>query len=261
MAGFLLAVEFLTVISLRRARASAERLEHALPFFPLVGALIGGAQATLDWLATPLLARGVRDALLMVFAALITGLLHLDGFVDCCDALLGTRSVERRLDILRDSRVGAYGAVGGALYCLTWFAALEALPAAARPVALVTAPLLGRWSMVYAVTRFPYARAAGLGSAFHARTRHLVAATCLTLGLLLVLAVFAPRPVATAIPLIVGIVALAMLSWAHWASRRLGGGLTGDTYGALNEIVEIVVLLSFPPLVHLLATGGLPLPL
>src|SRR5258707_12888619 len=138
MAGFLLAVEFLTVIPLRRARVSAERLEHALPFFPLVGALIGGAQATLDWLATPLLARGVRDALLMVFASLITGLLHLDGFVDCCDALLGTRSVERRLDILGDSRVGADGAVGGALYCVTCFAALVALPAAGRPAALLT---------------------------------------------------------------------------------------------------------------------------
>src|SRR5260370_26384359 len=234
MAGFLLAVEFLTVIPLRRARASAERLALLLPFFPVGGALIGGTQATLDWLATPLLARGVRDALLMVCAASITGLLHLDGFVDCCDALLGTRSVERRLDILRDSRVGAYGAVGGALYCLTWFAALEALPAAARPAALVIAPLLARWSMVYALTRFPYARASGLGTAFHARLRHLVAATGITLGLLLVLAVFAPRAVADAIPLVAGMAAPAMVCLGQLGRPRPGGWLPGAPPFALT---------------------------
>src|SRR5258706_4506146 len=90
MAGFLLAVEFLTVIPLRHARASAERLEHALPFFPLVGALIGGTQATLDSLATPLLPPSARYALPIGSAALLTRLLQLESFVHRHDQVLGT---------------------------------------------------------------------------------------------------------------------------------------------------------------------------
>src|SRR6476661_4145503 len=108
LAGLALAVEFLTVLPVRRAHVdepvSAEPpdMARALPWFPWVAALLA-------------------------FDALVTGMLHLDGFVDCCDALLGTRTVERRLEILRDSRVGAYGALGGALLLIAKFAALTAL--------------------------------------------------------------------------------------------------------------------------------------
>ncbi|HLY32275.1 MAG TPA: adenosylcobinamide-GDP ribazoletransferase, partial [Ktedonobacterales bacterium] len=97
------------------SHADAPDMGRALPWFPLVGALLGAILVLVDWALTPLLSLGVRDALLLALAALMTGMLHLDGFVDCCDGLLGARSVERRLEIMRDSRVGAYGALGAAL--------------------------------------------------------------------------------------------------------------------------------------------------
>src|SRR6185437_15031792 len=192
LGGLALAVEFLTVLPVRHARAgetvAAEPpdMARALLWFPLVGALLGLALVGLDWALSFIFPLGIRAVALLAFDALVTGLLHLDGFVDCCDALLGTRTVGRRLEILRDSRVGAYGALGGALLLLAKFAALTALVSGpVRVLALLAAPILGRWGMVYAVTRYPYARAAGAGAPFRTRRSiHLVLATIIMLTLL-----------------------------------------------------------------------------
>jgi adenosylcobinamide-GDP ribazoletransferase len=263
--GLLLAVTFLTVLPVRMPEAAAPAtsepagMAKSLPWFPLVGALIGAVLALVDWALTPLLALGVRDALLLAVAALLTGMLHLDGFIDCCDALLGTRSVARRLEILRDSRIGAYGAIGAGLLLLARFAALGALGAPIRVLALVMAPLAGRWSMVYAVARFPYARAAGTGTPFQAprpRLARTLALATLGAGLLLLaicgLGSGSGLGERLALAGMLALVAIGVtLGWTRWASRRLGGGLTGDTYGALNELVELAVLALAPPLVLL----------
>lgn len=292
--GLALAIQFLTILPVWRlqtrhsagvsqahdaiAASEAPDMGRALPWFPLVGALIGAALAVVDWALTPLLSLGVRDALLLALAAGLTGLLHLDGFVDCCDGLLGVRSVERRLEIMRDSRVGAYGALGGALLLIARFAALGALASGSelRTLALVAAPLLGRWAMVYAVARYPYARAAGAGAPFRPREGapgpgiRLAQATAWAAGLLALVVVLLAgaseirfgaygvalvfqanvwRTLFLSALLVVALWLIAfvvMLGWARWALRRLGGGLTGDTYGALNELVELAVLVCTP---------------
>ena len=258
--GLLLAVTFLTVLSVRIPKAAGPTTNEpapmapALPWFPVVGVLIGGLLALVDWALTPLLALGVRDVLLLAVAALLTGMLHLDGFIDCCDGLLGTRSVTRRLEILRDSRIGAYGAIGACLLLLARFAALGALGPPIRVLALIVAPLAGRWSMVYAVARFPYARAAGTGTPFQAPrlTRYLALATlgaCLLLLAICGLGSGAELHARLALGGMLALVTVGVtLGWTRWASRRLGGGLTGDTYGALNELVELAVLALAPPL-------------
>lgn len=254
--GLLLALEFLTVLPWRRLVRRAQfnappNMGRALPWFPVVGALLGGVLALIDIALAPILALPVRSALLLALGALLTGMLHLDGFVDCCDALLGVRPAERRLDILRDSRIGAYGAIGAALLIVARFAALGALVGPGRTVALLAAPLLGRWAMVYAVSRYPYARTAGAGSRFHPCRRwvveaHVIAALLLAL---VVIAFFGAE--ATSGVLVIGLATagLAVVAgWSWWASRRLGGGLTGDAYGAANELVELAVLVVTPVL-------------
>src|SRR5690349_15353083 len=114
--GFLLALQFLTVAPVQPGRASVREsggsdppldMGRALPWFPLVGALLGVGVVALNWALGPVLARSVRDVVAIAALLLATGMLHFDGFVDCCDALLGARLSERRLEILRDSRVGA----------------------------------------------------------------------------------------------------------------------------------------------------------
>jgi adenosylcobinamide-GDP ribazoletransferase len=237
-------------------------MSPALPWFPLVGALLGVALAALDWVLEHFLALSVRDALLLIAAALVTGMLHLDGFVDCCDALLGSRSTEARLAILRDSRVGAYGALGAALLLLARYAALGELGGPLRVAALIAAPTLGRWGIVLSLGRFRYARAEGVGSSFRSTTsRHVALATIVAGVILAVVAValgvrVAPSVLAIDVLTLVLIMAAALvvtLTFAGWASRRLGGGLTGDTYGAVNELVELAVLLLAPPLALLSA--------
>jgi adenosylcobinamide-GDP ribazoletransferase len=232
-------------------------MSPALPWFPLVGAFIGIGLIALDWVLRPLLALPVRDAALLFAAALITGMLHLDGYVDCCDALLGACSVERRLEILKDSRVGAYGAVGATLLLIARFAALGELGGPLRVLALFAAPVLGRWGIVYAVTCFPYARLQGLGSLFQRKSSYIISATGVTLAVLAVATGVATAlargsgslaGTAVLVALLACLTLAVTLAAATWASRRLGGGLTGDTYGAVNELVELAVLGLAPAL-------------
>jgi adenosylcobinamide-GDP ribazoletransferase len=231
---------------------------RALPWFPLVGALLGVGVATLNWALEPIFSRGLRDVIAIAASLLATGMLHFDGFVDCCDALLGTRSVERRLAILRDSRVGAYGVGGGALLLLARYATLESLPPGLWAFAVIAASVTGRWAMVWLVTLFPYVRAQGAGSGFRASGVRLAGATGMALALLAALVAFAPWRTLTQGALLLAILgasglAVALL-WALWASRRLGGGLTGDTYGAANELVEVAILALTPVLARLVSS-------
>jgi adenosylcobinamide-GDP ribazoletransferase len=265
LAGLELAIQFLTVLPVRRSRANnATQLEEppdmaqALPWFPLFGAFLGLALVILDLALSIFFPLGIRAVGLLAFDALITGMLHLDGFVDCCDALLGARSVERRLDILRDSRVGAYGALGGALLLIARFAALSTLVGPPRIMALLVAPMLGRWGMVYAVARYPYARASGAGAPFRSRgVSHFVLASVSMLVLLACEALVAGSHWLTIATMVVlaGLLLVAaqftLFGWLAWAARRLGGGLTGDTYGAACVLVELAVLILAPPLAGL----------
>jgi adenosylcobinamide-GDP ribazoletransferase len=264
----MLAFTFLTVLPVRVPSAAGPTTDEqapmaqALPWFPLVGAMLGGLLALVDWALAPLLALNVRNVLLLALAALLTGMLHLDGFIDCCDGLLGTRSVARRLEILRDSRVGAYGAIGACLLMLARYAALGVLGSPIRAFALVAAPVAGRWAMVYAVTSFPYARTAGTGTPFQGprRTRSLALATLGAGVLLLAACGLGSGAELRARLALAGMLALLALGvtvgWTRWASRRLGGGLTGDTYGALNELVELAALVLAAPLALLAAHLG-----
>ena len=267
--GLILALEFLTVVPLPGRRAEGDLspvapvdMSPALPWFPLVGALIGIALAALDWVLAHFLALPVRDAMLLITAALVTGMLHLDGFVDCCDALLGSRSTEARLAILRDSRVGAYGALGAALLLLARYSALGELDGSLRVAALIAAPTLGRWGIVLALGRFPYARSEGVGSGFRStNARHLLPATGVAAAILAVLALVlggSDAPIVLAVnaltlALLMAAALVVTFAFAHWASGRLGGGLTGDTYGAVNELIELVVLVLAPSLALLSA--------
>jgi adenosylcobinamide-GDP ribazoletransferase len=265
--GFLLALQFLTVVPVLPGGPSASdsgdsgaapNMGRALPWFPLVGALLGVSVAALNWALAPVLARGVRDVIVIAAALLATGLLHFDGFVDCCDALLGARSVERRLEILRDSRVGAYGVGGGVLLLLARYATLESLPAGLWAFAVIAAVLVGRWAMVWLITLFPYARARGAGSGFRSGPVRLASASGVALSLLGALAVIAPGGTlgrhALALAMLGAVGLATALLWALWASRRLGGGLTGDTYGAASELVEVAILALAPLVAQLVSS-------
>ncbi len=236
LTDFLVALQFLTVSPsfLKRIFSPAE-LGRATAYYPLVGALIGG----LLWLANRGLAvwfpDQLRAALVLGLWVLLTGALHLDGFLDSCDGLLGGLTPESRMEIMKDERVGAFGFAGGAVLLLVKFSALAALPPA--NLALILAPVLSRASLTLAIHAFPYARTHGLGKAIKDHT----GAGQLALAGLTALAI---AWLAAGLVGILYILATVGLTWvfARFCLRRIPG-LTGDTYGALNELIELAVLL------------------
>lgn len=231
------ALYFLTRWPLPRREISLEEVGRAAWAFPAVGALIGGLLAGATWLLGQFFPPLPVAALGLALWVAVTGALHLDGFVDCCDALLAARPAEVRLEILRDTHVGAFGVIGGATLLLLKWAALAVLAEAERSAPLFLAPTLGRWAMVYAMVRYPYARPSGLGRAFkeHAGWREWLAAT----EIALLVAVLTRSWIGL---LAIGIAWGLTVLLARWVMKRIPG-FTGDVYGALCELVEVAVLL------------------
>lgn len=236
------AVRFLTVLPLGRLPPPTHaRIARSMAAFPLVGLLIGAGGASVGWLAGWLWGDLLRAVSVVVAWMILTLGFHLDGLADSCDALFSWRSRERKLEIMKDSRIGTMGALGLLTIVLVKGAALASLGTAWWLGALL-APMWGRWASIYAIFSFPPARTAGMGRTFHDhlhRTQFVVA---------------------TASALVVGAVVLppwgALVVLAVWllgrglAGRMVAalGGLTGDTYGALSEVGEVVTLLTFAAL-------------
>jgi len=234
----LAAFQFLTLVPpvVRRPFAPLE-MGRAVGYFPLVGVLLGGLLVGLDRGLARLFPADVSAPLLLAAWVIATGALHLDGFLDACDGLFGGHTIEARLRIMRDERVGAFGLAGGVLLLLLKYAALAAAPH--RAVALLLAPTLARWGMTLAVILFPYARAQGLGRAMKDHAGWVQAA--LATGIALATAWFAGGWLGLAA---LGLAGVATLGAARFVLARLPG-LTGDIYGAICETVEVLVLLLF----------------
>ena len=234
-----LALQFLTAVPLPLAVPAGPReLGRALGLFPLVGALLGLLLAALDATLLRVLPAGVTSALVLVAGTLLTGGLHLDGLMDTSDGVFGGRTRERRLEIMRDSRVGSYGVLAGALQLLVKYVALVSLPQGWRGAALVASLTCGRWAMVAAMRAFPYARADGLGRTFKdgVRMGDVGLATVLAVGLCwFVLRAQGAALTELAALLLWAITGSLVAGW--WLTQRVGG-LTGDCYGAVNELIE-----------------------
>lgn len=237
------AVRFLSVlpipgnIQLFEKDEAAPRLVVGCTYFPLVGLLLACLLWLLVLLLTPLVPHLVLAALLVVALVILTGGLHLDGLMDCCDGLFGGRTRERKLEIMRDSHVGSFGLLGAACILLLKFALFASISGHALPLALLVALPSARWAMVLALRVFPSARPTGLGAAFHqtVTTERVVLAGLIALAI----ALFAGQFIGLIVWLMVSGTALAL---GFWITRSIGG-LTGDSYGAIEEVVEVVALL------------------
>jgi adenosylcobinamide-GDP ribazoletransferase len=202
-------------------------------WFPLVGLVIGLLLWVVQSIAALFFPPVLVGALVVLAWVALTGGLHLDGLADCCDGLLATTSRERRLEILRDPRVGSFGALGLMLTLL-----LKTLAAGmATPLALLLAPVWGRWLLLFAA-RQPQARAEGMGATFAAGVTPEVIVMAAALPVLLLF--FGDgRGLAGA-----ALAVAAMMLLVRLAKARLGG-VTGDLYGLVVEVSEVMMLLAF----------------
>ncbi len=266
MMGLRAAIGFLTILP-AAPKIPTGGLSKAPAWFPAVGLLLGMIVAVLDGLFTWL---GLLDGpsfllegvLLVAVLTLLTRGLHLDGFMDTCDALAGGHDRERRLELLRDPHVGAFSVIGVVLLLVVKFSSLAALPVESRLWAIVLVPCLSRWAILVVMDRFPYVRREGLGTPFlpGRSRRSLLVGSAVAVVATLVLT----GPVGLLLMATAGLVAGGV---GAWAKRRIGG-VTGDIYGAACEtseaallVLTVVLTLGDPgalgsPLLALLDTSG-----
>ncbi|MBC8078254.1 MAG: adenosylcobinamide-GDP ribazoletransferase, partial [Chloroflexales bacterium] len=145
---------------------SEASMVRSIPWFPLAGAMIGALTLPAGWLGDTLWGATARAALVVVAAGVITGGLHLDGLSDTFDGVMSWRPTERKLEIMKDSRIGAMGALALVAVLLLKVVFLGAAGSEWWRAALL-APVLGRWADCYGIFFFPAARGGGLGRTFN----------------------------------------------------------------------------------------------
>lgn len=212
---------------------------RAAVWYPLVGLVIG----VLTWLAWkgamllfPPLVTGV---ITLVVWVTLTGGLHLDGLADCCDGLLASTSVERRLEIMKDPHVGAFGVIGLILVLLLKAAALTSFASltSVSSFGILLAASLARWCILPAGL-LPLARPSGMGADFASGFRRSF----------LVWGAIVPFVIALLLGtrgILSTLAAVGAASLVLWFAKSRIGGVTGDVFGMVVEVVEVVGLLVF----------------
>jgi adenosylcobinamide-GDP ribazoletransferase len=232
------AVSFLTVLPVANADGSpGTRLGRA--YFPAVGALVGLVAGVVllvvDAIAGPLLGAAAAVAGL----CLLTGAIHVDGLGDSADGLLGRGDAARRLEVMRDPRLGSYGVTAVVVVLLLETAALAGMPPVRALVGLMVAGATSRLAAAVVIAWVPYVRASGLGvAAAGSSGRAIDLAIGLATVALVALLDWRRALVAAMLAAVVGLIVTGL------ARRRLGG-ITGDICGATAELGQLAVLLVF----------------
>lgn len=232
------AISILTAFPVGKNFVPTEDEIRRTPFcFPLIGIGIGLLLALIGrglLLVFPHLAAA---ALLTFVSELPTRAFHLDGLADTADGFLSSRSRERTLEIMHDSRIGSMGVLAIAAWALIKFAAFAVLPAQYIPPVIFFMSLNGRCAIVYHLLFCRYARPEGLGRLVFECKPVSAGVICLLCSFGLMYAVF--PPVCLIVP---GGVLFFSLCWSLYARQKIGGG-TGDTLGAAEELSEVLTLL------------------
>jgi adenosylcobinamide-GDP ribazoletransferase len=246
MKNFFIGLQFLTRIRLvTQTEWSLESFGKSVKYFPLVGLVIGSILSIVAYffiiylpLHHILVPKHIISTALLILSILITGGLHCDGFMDTMDGVFSGRSRDKMLEIMKDSRVGANGVTAFImLFLCKWSLLLDILPEN-LVLALFIMPIISRLGMVMGITLFPYARPDGIGKAFaqYADKKSLMIAILSTFIFVVPLGIIS----------IISMISVAIFTilFCKYITNVLGG-LTGDVYGALTELSEVIVLIVF----------------
>lgn len=279
MTPFFIALQFLTRLKIvNQTEWSVEDFGKSVVAFPYVGLIIGLILALLYGILSPFIPLVPLMLIIVVTEFLITGGLHADGLMDTSDGLFSGRERERKLEIMKDSRIGSFGVVAFVFVTLLKWQLLTAIPTAEFiPMALIMMPLMSRWSLVLSIRSYPYAREQGMGAAFaNLAPKHVITYNTLStffmpivillIGVILytllygVYSIFSIADVGYVVGL--GVLAYATLGIfqinivsmiiTYIINRLLNryivkqlGGTTGDTYGFVVEVTEVLLLFVY----------------
>ncbi|WAH38714.1 adenosylcobinamide-GDP ribazoletransferase [Alicyclobacillus dauci] len=233
--AFVLSWQFFTIIPAPHIASPSEReMRRSAYFLPVIGLILGGILVGSRDLFSYVVPVGAATFLAITLYILCTGALHIDGLMDTADAIGSRKPRDEALSIMKDSRVGAMGAIAAVLLVAGKWIAIASLGSSTYP--LIFVPMFSRLAMLWSMMLVPAAKPSGLGAMFALRVRPLyvvaVSAFCLALTLLFV-------PFFSVIVLFV--VFFAPVFAFSYAMAHRFGGMTGDTYGALAELTEWVL--------------------
>ena len=250
MKSFITALQFLTRIHVKnQPDLTIEDFGRSTKFFPLVGEILGLIYLLATWCLIAVFGwANFVTTILVLLPVLVTGGLLLDGYMDTADGVFSARDRERKLEIMKDSRVGSFGVIALVALMMVNWTVLRDIKLVLIMTALFIMPIIGRMAMVMVIAFFPYARKEGMGKAFaDMADKETVAIAGMTTILFVV-----PWGQAAIAALAAGLGFAWLLG--VWLTSKLGG-LTGDTYGAIETLTETMVLVVF--LVTSWIPGGL----
>ena len=234
MRNFISAIQFITILPV--GRPEEFNPQKIIPYFPLVGLLLGLMLAVFDHLALMLWSKPVVSILDVVFMAAVTGAFHIDGLGDTADGLFGQRPKERTLAIMKDSRLGTMGLVAIAAGLAIKWGGIAGL-ASSRFLFLVLVPAYARGAMLFGMRFLEYGRPeGGTGSDFF--KEKLTNAAFWGLSIPVVLSLFTGWKM---ILLNIGFIFLVAVIVFYYKKRM--GGITGDMLGAMGEATESFLFL------------------
>lgn len=237
MSDLAIALVFFTRLPLPPFDIPGRKLGDAIWAAPIAGVVVALAGGLVYTIAHAFgINEGVAAALALATTMIVTGCLHEDGLADTADAFGGGRTIERKLEIMRDSRIGTYGTAALALSILLRWTSLASLPGGASAIcALIAAHAASRGILAIMIQRTPQARESGLGASV-GPVSDMVVVVALVIGALPLLLLGMSQ----------AIVLILLIAGLAWWLRRLFinqiGGVTGDTLGATQQIIEITVL-------------------
>lgn len=244
--NFITALQFLTVFTVKKDHEVDEAgLARSMVYFPFVGFVIGIILVYTDKALLWFFPDAIVNIFILLVSVLVTRALHVDGLADSVDGIMGGRDRESRLAIMKDSRIGTAGVLGIVFIFVIKYVSLNNLFAEYKTAALLTAPAFSRWAQMLMMFKSDYGREEGMGKAFvgHVRTSGLVAASIISVGISAFVIANEQRTAILAIVIPFAVACFTML-WRWFVTRKVGG-VTGDSVGAVSEMIEALTLLLF----------------
>lgn len=238
--NFLLMIQFLTRIPVNKSLpCGKENFRRASIFMPVIGLIVGGIQWIIYKLAILILPVNVSAVIVLLAGIILTGALHVDGLGDMCDGFFAFKGNDRIIEIMKDSRIGSYACVTIVMDLLLKYSLLCFIVPKFSLI-IIAAPVIARFSIVFIAFIGRTAKSTGSGNLFIGNIGKLqmFLTTCITMIILLFVVNMNPRYV------IILILAAFIVPFIFnlYCNRKIGG-LTGDLFGADNEMVEIITML------------------
>ncbi|MTK12559.1 MAG: adenosylcobinamide-GDP ribazoletransferase [Clostridiaceae bacterium] len=236
--NFLLMIQFLTRIPVNVSLpCEKDNFRKASIFFPVIGLVVGGIQWVVYKLLVNIIPIDAVIIIILIVGVIVTGAIHIDGLGDTCDGFFAFKGSDRIIEIMKDSRIGTYACIAMVMDLLLKYT-LFSFIVPKFSVAIIAAPMISRCSVLFLGFKGKTAKSTGTGNFFigNVGIAQFIIGLVITLGVLALL--MTPRYI------VILLIAALILSFIFnlFCEKRIGG-LTGDTLGANNELVELLTLI------------------